>query len=49
MKTVGGKYFTLGPKSSTVVDLWRLVWQENVNQIIMLTNIIEDGKVRSVV
>ncbi|XP_056020375.1 uncharacterized protein LOC125670205 [Ostrea edulis] len=37
---------TQGPKSSTVVDLWRLVWQENVNQIIMLTNIIEDGKVK---
>jgi protein tyrosine phosphatase len=45
MENVGVNYFTIGPKSSSTVDFWRLVWQENVNQIIMLTNIIEDGKV----
>lgn len=30
---------------NTIIDFWRMVWQENVHQIIMLTNIIEDGKV----
>lgn len=35
----------IGPKINTIIDFWRMVWQENVHQIIMLTNIIEDGKV----
>eukprot|EP00105_Crassostrea_gigas_P043042 XP_019927190.1 PREDICTED: receptor-type tyrosine-protein phosphatase kappa-like isoform X2 [Crassostrea gigas] len=37
---------TQGPKINTIIDFWRMVWQENVHQIIMLTNIIEDGKVK---
>ncbi|XP_025108242.1 uncharacterized protein LOC112572666 isoform X2 [Pomacea canaliculata] len=35
---------TQGPRSHTVDDLWWMVWQENVTQIIMLTSIKEDGK-----
>lgn len=34
-----------GPRENTVEDFWRMVWQEHVTQIIMLTSLIEDGKV----
>eukprot|EP00731_Ephydatia_muelleri_P019044 Em0011g1084a len=37
---------TQGPLPSTIVDLWRLVWQEGVSTIVMVTNIKEDGKVK---
>ncbi|PVD25033.1 hypothetical protein C0Q70_15530 [Pomacea canaliculata] len=33
-----------GPRDNTVVDFWRMVWQEQVTQIIMLTKLIEAGK-----
>ena len=34
-----------GPKNNTMNDFWHMVWQENVTQIVMLTNLMEDGKV----
>ncbi|XP_078328949.1 receptor-type tyrosine-protein phosphatase T-like isoform X2 [Crassostrea virginica] len=37
---------TQGPKENTVNDFWRMVWQQNVTQIIMLTNIMEGGKIK---
>eukprot|EP00731_Ephydatia_muelleri_P037068 Em0390g1a len=37
---------TQGPLPSTIVDFWRLVWQEGVTTIAMVTNIKEDGKVK---
>ncbi|XP_067004269.2 receptor-type tyrosine-protein phosphatase kappa [Anabrus simplex] len=37
---------TQGPKSNTIVDFWRMVWQENVHVICMLTNIVENGKMK---
>ena len=36
---------TQGPIAETVGDFWRLVWEENVRTIIMLTNVQEKGKV----
>lgn len=36
---------TQGPKSSTLYDFWRMIVQENVYNIIMLANIMENGKV----
>ncbi|XP_061180604.1 receptor-type tyrosine-protein phosphatase alpha-like [Saccostrea echinata] len=33
-----------GPKSNTLADFWRMIWQEEIKDIVMLTNIIENGK-----
>ncbi|XP_071795860.1 receptor-type tyrosine-protein phosphatase F-like isoform X2 [Asterias amurensis] len=33
-----------GPTQTTVNDMWRMVWQERVGKIIMLTNLVENGK-----
>nr|XP_022308429.1 receptor-type tyrosine-protein phosphatase alpha-like [Crassostrea virginica] len=37
---------TQGPKNSTINDFWQMVWQENVTQIVMLTNLMEDDKIK---
>jgi protein tyrosine phosphatase len=34
-----------GPKFSTINDFWRLIWQENVETIIMATNFFENKNV----
>jgi protein tyrosine phosphatase len=36
---------TQGPTKQTCADFWRMVWQENSTRIIMVTNLIEDGRV----
>nr|XP_022303306.1 receptor-type tyrosine-protein phosphatase mu-like [Crassostrea virginica] len=33
-----------GPKDNTLKAFWRMIWQENIKSIVMLTNIIENGK-----
>nr|XP_034320251.1 receptor-type tyrosine-protein phosphatase T [Crassostrea gigas] len=35
---------TQGPTQNTVGDFWLMVWQEHVEQIVMLTNLIEGSK-----
>ena len=41
--------FLTGPQNSTINDFWKMVWQENVTQIVMLTNLMENGKVDYVI
>ena len=36
----------VGPKDRTLVDFWRLVWQERPVTIVMVTNIKEGNKVK---
>ena len=36
---------SLGPRANSNSDLWWMIWQEGVTQIIMLTNTTEGGKV----
>ncbi|KAF2893956.1 hypothetical protein ILUMI_12217 [Ignelater luminosus] len=38
---------TQGPTVATVNDFWRMIWQENVNYIVMLANVVEEGKKKS--
>lgn len=35
----------VGCNKYTVQDVWRLVWQVDCRRIIMVTNLVEDGKV----
>ncbi|XP_061180794.1 receptor-type tyrosine-protein phosphatase mu-like [Saccostrea echinata] len=35
-----------GPRENTVVDHWRMVWQENVEYIVMLTNLQEGSTIK---
>ncbi|XP_071953092.1 uncharacterized protein [Antedon mediterranea] len=33
-----------GPNNASLIDFWRMIWQENVTTIVMLSNVIESGK-----
>ena len=36
----------VGPLPKTLVDFWRLVWQERPPSIVMITNLEEGGKIK---
>ena len=37
-----------GPMQETVYDFWRMVWQEQSACIVMVTNLVEVGRVGSI-
>ena len=39
--------FIIGPTYDTVPDFWRMIWECDINSIVMLTSIVEGGKVSS--
>ena len=34
-----------GPNEGTVNDMWRMVWEQNCYSIVMVTSLVEHGKV----
>ncbi|KAK7813902.1 hypothetical protein U0070_011009 [Myodes glareolus] len=36
----------MGPMQETIYDFWRMVWHENTASIIMVTNLVEVGRVK---
>lgn len=36
-----------GPKQDMIYDFWRMVWQENCYSIVMITKLVEVGRVSS--
>uniref|UniRef100_A0A8C6KN31 protein-tyrosine-phosphatase n=1 Tax=Nothobranchius furzeri TaxID=105023 RepID=A0A8C6KN31_NOTFU len=39
-------FFPPGPKQETLYDFWRMVWQENCFSIVMVTKLVEVGRVK---
>ena len=39
-------FLSPGPLPVTVVDFWRLVWQERVPTVVMITNLVEGTKIK---
>ncbi|XP_071486607.1 receptor-type tyrosine-protein phosphatase mu-like [Diadema antillarum] len=37
---------TQGPNTTSLNDFWQMIYQQNVAAIVMLTNLVEDGKVK---
>lgn len=39
-------FISKGPKPKTIADFWTMIWQEDVYNVVCLTNLTEGTKVR---
>uniref|UniRef100_A0A8P4GI00 protein-tyrosine-phosphatase n=1 Tax=Dicentrarchus labrax TaxID=13489 RepID=A0A8P4GI00_DICLA len=42
---INANYVDVSPMQETVYDFWRMIWQENTAAIVMVTNLVEVGRV----
>uniref|UniRef100_A0A8C2KCP5 protein-tyrosine-phosphatase n=1 Tax=Cyprinus carpio TaxID=7962 RepID=A0A8C2KCP5_CYPCA len=45
---INANYIDVRPMQETVRDFWRMIWQENSASIVMVTNLVEVGRVKCV-
>uniref|UniRef100_A0A8D2LUS6 protein-tyrosine-phosphatase n=1 Tax=Varanus komodoensis TaxID=61221 RepID=A0A8D2LUS6_VARKO len=43
---INGNYIDVRPMQETIYDFWRMVWHENTASIVMVTNLVEVGRVK---